>query len=86
MYQSVKCTSTLCQMRIVGIIGSDAIQYKIQAIGKIGDAGSQTVQIESVFYIGSFDFAKHFVSLQTTEPVGIPTIRHVSLFRNQYMR
>ena len=56
-------------MRIVGIVRSNSVQNEIQAIGKVGDARSQSIQVKPVLNVRSLDLAKHFVPLQSTEPI-----------------
>mmetsp|Transcript_29965 Transcript_29965/g.70640 ORF Transcript_29965/g.70640 Transcript_29965/m.70640 type:complete len:229 (-) Transcript_29965:50-736(-) len=69
VYQPVQRASALRQVGIVGIIRADPIQDQVQAVRKIGHAGSQSVQIESVLDVGSLHLAKHFVSLESAEPL-----------------
>ena len=68
MNESIECTGRLCQVGVVRVVGSDPIQDEIEAIGKVGDAGSESIEIEAIFNVRAFDFAKHFVALETTEP------------------
>lgn len=69
MYQSVEGTCTLCKVRIIRIIGSNSVQYKVEAVWKIGNTCTEAIQIESIFYVRSFHLAEHFVSLEATEPL-----------------
>jgi hypothetical protein len=69
MDKTVKCTCTLSEMRIIRIIRPNSIKNQIQTIGEIGNAGPETVQIETIFNVGSFYLTKHFMALETAEPV-----------------
>jgi hypothetical protein len=70
MYQSVECTCRLREVTVVAVIvGSDPIQDQIETIAKIGNAGSKSVQIKSIFDVTAFYFTKHFVSPQSTKPI-----------------
>ena len=68
MYKTVERTSALCQVRVVGIIGSNSIENEIQTIRKVGHTSAKAVEIKAIFDIRAFDFAKHFMSLETTKP------------------
>lgn len=68
MNQPIQRTSTLSQVTVVGIVRPDPIQYQIETVGKVGDAGAKAVEVESVFDVGSFDFAEHFVAFEAAEP------------------
>ena len=69
MNQPIKRTRTLSQMTIIRIIGADPIEDQIETIRKIGDTGTEAVEVETVFDVGSFDFAEHFVAFEAAEPV-----------------
>ena len=71
MDQPIQRTRTLSQMTIVRIIGTDPIQYQIETIRKVGDAGAEAVEVEAIFDVGSFDFAEHFVAFEAAEPVWV---------------
>jgi len=56
-------------VRIIGIIWADAVQYKIETVGKVGDAGPKAIEIKAIFNVRAFNFTKHFVPLETAEPL-----------------
>ena len=63
MDQSIESTCTLCQVRIIGILGTDPIEDEIQAVGIVRDACPQAVEIEAILDVGPFDLAEHFMTL-----------------------
>lgn len=68
MYESVERAGRLREMTVVAIVRSDAIEDEVEAVGKVGDAGPQAVEIEAVLNVGALDFAEHFVALEAAEP------------------
>jgi len=68
MNQAVQCAGTLSQMAVVRIVGADPIENQIEAVRKVGDARSQTVQVESVFDVRALHFAEHLVAFEAAEP------------------
>lgn len=69
MDQPVQRTSALGEMRIVGIVRTDPIQNQVETIRKIGHARPETVQVEPILDVRSFDLAEHLVSLEAAEPL-----------------
>ena len=70
MDQPIQRTRTLSQVRIVRIIGTDPIEDQIEAVRKVGNACPKTVEIESIFDVGPFYLAEHFVAFEAAEPDG----------------
>ena len=69
MNQAVQCARALREVRIVRIFGPNPIQDEIEAVGVIGHACPQPVEVEAVLDVGPFDLAKHLVALEPAEPV-----------------
>lgn len=90
MDQPVQRTRALGEMGVVGIVRTDPVQNEIEAIGKVGHARPQTVQVEPILDVRSLDLAKHLVSLEAAEPLdpglvvagrrGILVVGHIILF------
>ena len=62
MYETVERASGLCEMTVVGIIRTDPVKYKIEAVREVGNTSSKTIQIKTIFNIRPLDFAEHFVA------------------------
>lgn len=73
-------------MRIVRILGPNPIEDEVQTIGEIRNASPEAVEIEAIFDVGAFNLAKHFVALETAEPLYprliVPGIRRVLIIRH----
>ena len=69
MDEAVKRTGALGEMRVVRIVRSDPIEDQIEAVGEVGHAGPETVQVEAIFDVRPLDLAEHLVALEAAEPL-----------------
>ena len=92
MDQPVKRAGALGEVRVVGIVRADPIQNQVEAVGEVGNARPEAVQVEPVLDVRPLDLAEHLVALEAAEPLdprlvvagrrGILVVGHPSFCKN----
>ena len=69
MDQPVKRAGALGEVRVVGIVRTDPIQNQVEAVGEVGNARPEAVEVEPVLDVRPLDLAEHLVALEAAEPL-----------------